>query len=137
MLSVHISNSQISLHIGSKHSMHAHQKPNYVHYNSQNNAQHEKKKKKNNKMKETENLNRLGVVTHASIFGVGPRSARIPGGGPNNAGKAPEHRFGSPEASESEDGCLQPLLFVGRVAGGLMDPIREPDAESIVESEHN
>lgn len=72
------------------------------------------------------------MVTEASVFGVGLGSAGVADGGANDAGQAAEHRFGSPEAAEGEDGDMQAVL-VSRVEGGLGDPIREPDAESIVD----
>lgn len=53
-------------------------------------------------MKEIENLNGLGMVTQASVFRVRLGSTGVAHGGANNAGQAPEHRFGSPEASEGK-----------------------------------
>jgi len=74
------------------------------------------------------------MVTQASVFGVGLGSTGVANGSANNAGQAAVDGFGSPEASEGEDGHLQ-VLLVGLVEGGLGDPIGKSDAESIVGEE--
>ena len=89
-------------------------------------------KKKAQKRKEMRiwglrDLDGLGVICQASVLRVGFGSAGITNCGPYDPIQAPEHGFGPPKASESENRCFQGLL-ARWVPRGFRNPIRNSDA---------
>lgn len=83
-------------------------------------------------MNKDENLNRFGMVGQTSELGVGLGSARVTSGGPYDPIQAAEDGFGSPEASESEDGSSQRVMIACAwwVSRGFGDPIWDSYTQS-------